>query len=106
MSRRDDERRRRYEERFGSIPPETHEVTDVSDLGALGEAQLSDLSAEDIARRVAAARKRGRSWRQIAAFLGISARQAKKAYGTAEERRHPGMILGSAEVEHHVSTHQ
>jgi hypothetical protein len=60
---------------------------DMSDLAALGETRYSDIPADEVARRVAMARQRGREWWQIAQYLGITERQARIAYGTPNERR-------------------
>ena len=60
---------------------------DMSDLAALGETRYKDVPADDVARRVTKAREHGREWWQIAQYLGLTERQARIAYGTAEERR-------------------
>jgi hypothetical protein len=60
---------------------------DMSDLAALGETRYSDVSAYEVAARVAMARERGREWWQIAQYLGITERQARIAYGSPDERR-------------------
>ena len=60
---------------------------DMSDLAALGETRYEDVPADDVARRVARSRERGREWWQIAQYLGLTERQARIAYGTAAERR-------------------
>lgn len=51
---------------------------DMSDLAALGESRYKDVPADDLARRVAKARERGREWWQIAQYLGLTERQAHR----------------------------
>lgn len=66
---------------------------DMSDLAAIGETRLSPVDAEEVARRVAVARQRW-EWEDIAGRLGMTAREAQAAYGTAAERReatHPSI---------------
>jgi hypothetical protein len=58
------------------IPP----GEDVSDLGALGETRSSTFSREEVIRRVAFARGRGRSWQSIATYLGVTEGAARRLY--------------------------
>ena len=67
------------------IPP----GEDVSDLGALGETRCTTFSREEIIRRVAFARGRGRSWHAIAAHLGITEETARRLYGDKARRTAP-----------------
>jgi hypothetical protein len=74
---------------------------DLSDLAAIGETRYSDVSADELARRVAVSRQRGREWWQIAQYLGMTEQQARTAYGTPAERRQvdrPGLVHAAREV--------
>lgn len=74
------------------IPP----GEDVSDLGALGDARFTDLSREELIRRVAFARGRGRSWHEIAACLGITEDAALRLYGGHAEKETPSTAMRTA----------
>jgi hypothetical protein len=74
---------------------------DLTDLAAIGETRYSDVSADELARRVTVARQHGRDWWQIAQYLGMTERQARTAYGTPAERRHedgPGLVHAVRDV--------
>jgi hypothetical protein len=71
------------------IPP----GEDVSDLGALGETRHTTFSREEIIRRVAFARGRGRSWHTIAAYLGITEEAARRLYGDQDQKDSPLAVM-------------
>jgi hypothetical protein len=71
------------------IPP----GEDVSDLGALGETRYTTFSREEIIRRVAFARGRGRSWHVIAAYLGITEEAARRLYGDHGKKDSPLAVM-------------
>ena len=74
------------------IPP----GEDVSDLGALGETRYTTFSREEIIRRVAFARGRGRSWHAIAAHLGITEETARRLYGDQGQTDSPSAVMHAA----------
>jgi len=74
------------------IPP----GEDVSDLGALGQVRFTDLSREEIVRRVAFALGRGRSWQDIAAHLGIAQDAARRLYGGGDQKDSPSTVMRTA----------
>jgi len=74
------------------IPP----GEDVSDLGALGEARFTDLSREEIIRRIAFARGRGRSWQDISTYLGITEEAALRLYGGHDQKESPLAVMRTA----------
>lgn len=74
------------------IPP----GEDVSDLGALGETRCTTFSREEVIRRVAFARGRGRSWETIAAYLGTSEDAARRLYGGRSQKDSPVAVVGMA----------
>jgi hypothetical protein len=74
------------------IPP----GEDVSDLGALGETRCTTFSREEIIRRVAFARGRGRSWHAIAAYLGITEEAARRLYGDQGQKDSPSVVMRTA----------
>jgi hypothetical protein len=75
-----------------AIPP----GEDVSDLGALGETRSTAFSREEIVRRVAFARGRGRSWHDIAAYLGITEDVAVRLYGDRSQKDSPSAVMRTA----------
>ena len=77
---------------LGEIPP----GEDVSDLGALGETRCTTFSREEIIRRVAFARGRGRSWHAIAAYLGITEEAARRLYGDQDQKDSPSAVMRMA----------
>jgi hypothetical protein len=56
---------------------------DVSDLGMLGRTLYEQVSHDEVARRVAAALQRGRSWHEISYYLGKTESAARTEYGPA-----------------------
>lgn len=74
------------------IPP----GEDVSDLGALGETRCTNFSREEIIRRVAFARGRGRSWHTIAAYLGTTEDAACRLYGGQSQKDSTSAVIRMA----------
>jgi hypothetical protein len=74
------------------IPP----GEDVSDLGALGETRYTTFSREEVIRRVSFARGRGRSWHEIAAYLGLTEETARRLYGDQDQKDSPSAVLRMA----------
>jgi hypothetical protein len=74
------------------IPP----GEDVSDLGALGETRCATFPREEIIRRVAFARGRGRSWHAIASYLGITEEAARRLYGDQGQKDSPSAVMRMA----------
>ena len=69
---------------------------DVSDLGALGETRCTTFSREEIIRRVAFARGRGRSWHVIATYLGITEDAARRLYEGQSQEDSPVAVVRMA----------
>ena len=69
------------------IPP----GEDVSDLGALGETRCTNFSREEIIRRVAFARGRGRSWHTSP--LTLAPRRTLRADSTGARARKTALRL-------------
>jgi len=59
---------------------------DVSDLGMLGRTLYEQVSRDEVARRVAVALQRGRSWHEISYYLGKTENAARAEYGPATGR--------------------
>jgi hypothetical protein len=74
------------------IPP----GEDVSDLGALGETRFTAFSREEIIRRIAFARGRGRSWHDIATYLGITEEDALRLYDGQGQEDSPAAAMRAA----------
>jgi hypothetical protein len=74
------------------IPP----GEDVSDLGALGETRFTAFSREEIIRRIAFARGRGRSWHDIAAYLGLTEEAALCLYEGQGQQDSPAVTMRAA----------
>jgi hypothetical protein len=77
---------------LNEIPP----GEDVSDLGALGETRCTAFSREEIIRRVAFARGRGRSWHTIAAYLGVTEDAARRLYEGQGQKDNPSAVIRMA----------
>jgi hypothetical protein len=56
---------------------------DVSDLGMLGRTLYEHVDRDEVARRVAVALQRGRSWHEISYYLGKTESAARAEYGPA-----------------------
>jgi len=56
---------------------------DVSDLGMLGRTLYEQVDRDEVARRVAVALQRGRSWHVISYYLGKTESAARAEYGPA-----------------------
>jgi len=69
---------------------------DMTDLAAIGLARYNpEITPEQIAGLVADARSHGRTWDQIGSRLGMSADEARKAYGHRSGRGVSAAVAGT-----------